>query len=300
MIFDTWRSRGLNMKILGVDIGGSGIKGAVVDTKTGELVSERVRIETPQPATPEAVAETLKKLIEQLGYSGPVGCGFPATVHHGVAFTAANIDSSWINTPVEKLFTEITGNNCYVLNDADAAGIAEMAFGEGRNVQGVVMMITIGTGLGSAIFVNGNLLPNCELGHLILKDDIAEHYCSDAARQRLELSWGKWGKRFNKYLHRLEFLFNPDLIILGGGASKSFEKYADKIDVRARVTPAKTLNTAGIIGAAMYAENMIAQTQKTCSKPVAAKSKSESAGNGEQTKDKTASAKSKKVKPAKN
>lgn len=241
------------MIVLGVDIGGSGIKGALVDTEKGELVSERIRIETPQPATPEAVAKTLKDLVSRFDYNGPVGCGFPATVHHGTAFTAANIDKTWINTPAEKLFTEATGLDCYVLNDADAAGIAEVEFGAGRNVPGVVMMITIGTGLGSAIFVDGKLFPNTELGHLILNDDIAEHYCSDSARQRHELSWKKWGKRFNKYLHRLEFLFNPDLIILGGGASKSFEKFSEKIDVRTRVVTAETLNTAGIIGAALHA-----------------------------------------------
>jgi polyphosphate glucokinase len=249
------------MIILGVDLGGSGIKGALVDTQTGELVSERIRIETPQPATPKAIANTLQELVKQFQYSGPIGCGFPATVHHGITFTAANIDSSWINTKVEKLFTETIKNPCYVLNDADAAGIAEMKFGEGKDHNGVVMMITIGTGLGSAIFVNQNLIPNTELGHLILNDQIAEHYCSDAARQKEDLSWNKWGKRFNKYLSRLQFLFNPDLIILGGGASKHFEKYQEKIKIRTPVTTAKTLNTAGIIGAALYAQDLSTRGQ---------------------------------------
>ncbi|MGN1392560.1 MAG: polyphosphate--glucose phosphotransferase [Succinivibrionaceae bacterium] len=244
------------MITLGVDIGGSGIKGALVDTEKGELVSERIRIETPKPATPEAVAYTLKELVSTFEFDGPIGCGFPATVHHGVAYTAANIDKTWINTPVEKLFTETVQKPCYVLNDADAAGIAEIKFGAGKDVPGVVMMITIGTGLGSALFVDGHLLPNTELGHLILNDMKAEAYCSDFARQSQDLTWGKWGKRFNKYLNRIQFLFNPDLIILGGGASKHFEKFSDKITIHTPITTAKTLNTAGIIGAAMYAENL--------------------------------------------
>lgn len=247
------------MIYLGVDIGGTGIKGALVDSESGKLLTERIRIETPKPATPEAVAKTLKQLVEQFDYKGPIGCGFPATVHHGVAYTAANIDKTWINTQVEKLFTETLGMPCYVLNDADAAGIAEIEFGAGKDAKGVVMMVTIGTGLGSAIFVNGHLLPNTELGHLILKGDIAEHYCSDLVRHEEDLSWGKWGKRFNQYLQRLEFLFNPDLFILGGGASKSFEKFVEKLDVHAKVTPAQNLNTAGIIGAALYAKKLSEQ-----------------------------------------
>ncbi len=242
------------MIALGVDIGGSGIKGAVVNTETGELLSEKIRLATPQPATPEAVAGTLRELASKFSDYEAIGCGFPATVHHGIAFTAANIDQTWINTPVEKLFTETLGRPVFVLNDADAAGIAEMTFGIGKEQKnGIVMMITVGTGLGSAIFVNGVLMPNTELGHLILSDDIAEHYCSDAARQREDLGWNKWGKRFNRYLQRLQFLFNPDLIILGGGASKSFVKYQEKIRVRTPVVPARTLNLAGIIGAAVYA-----------------------------------------------
>lgn len=244
------------MVILGVDIGGSGIKGALVDTEQGKFVSDRIRIETPKPATPEAVAETLKELVSKFDYTGPIGCGFPATVHHGVAFTAANIDQTWINTPVEKLFTATVNNPCFVLNDADAAGIAEVKYGAGKDKKGVVIMVTIGTGLGTAIFVDGKLFPNTELGHIILNDEIAEHYCSDAARQREYLGWGKWGKRFNKYLNRLQFLLNPDLFILGGGASKSFEKFKDKLELRTPVVTAESLNAAGIIGAALYAEQM--------------------------------------------
>lgn len=242
------------MMILGVDIGGSGIKGAIVDTQSGLLVGERHRIETPQPATPEAMAQTLKQLVNHFDWQGPIGCGFPATIHHGVAFSAANIDASWVNTSVEQLFQQTTECPCFVLNDADAAGIAEMRFGQGRNRDGVVMMITIGTGLGSAIFVNGQLHPNTELGHLKMKGRIAEHYCSDAVRQREELSWNKWGRRFNRYLQRLEFLFNPDLFILGGGSAQRFDRFAEELHVRAPVVPAQSLNQAGIIGAALYAE----------------------------------------------
>ena len=244
------------MQILGVDIGGSGIKGAIVDTTTGTLLTERHRIPTPQPATPEAMAATLKQLAEHFEWVGPIGCGFPATIHHGVAFSAANIDKSWINTPVDQVFAEATGCPCHVVNDADAAGLAEMQFGIGKDRQGVVMMLTIGTGIGSAIFVNGHLHPNTELGHLLMKGDIAEQYCSDAARQREELSWEKWGKRFNRYLKRLEFLFNPDLFILGGGTAQRFERFSEMLDLRTEVVPAASLNQAGIIGAALYAARL--------------------------------------------
>ena len=245
------------MKILGIDIGGTGIKGAIVDTKTGELTSERVRLLTPKPATPQAIADTLNKLVKQLKWQGPIGCGFPATVQHGIARTASNIDKSWINTNAAGLFSQTTGCPCFVVNDADAAGVAEMKFGAGKDNQGVVALITIGTGLGSAIFTQGQLLPNTELGHLQLEGMVAEHYASASARELNELSWKKWGKRFNKYLQRLEFLLSPDLIILGGGASKKFEKYNEQLNTRAPVIPAQSLNQAGIVGAALFAQTQI-------------------------------------------
>lgn len=241
------------MQILGVDIGGSGIKGCLVDTTTGELIGERHRIQTPQPATPAAVAHTLKALVEHFEWKGPIGCGFPATIQHGIAKSAANIDPSWVETDVEHLFREITGLPCFVLNDADAAGIAEMRFGEGKTRQGVIILVTVGTGIGTAVFVNGQLLPNTELGHLMLEGMIAERYCSDAARKREDLSWSKWGKRFNQYLARLEFLFSPDLFILGGGSAAKMDKFIDKIATRAPLVPAASLNQAGIIGAALHA-----------------------------------------------
>ena len=248
------------MQLLGVDIGGSGIKGAIVDTQTGELVTERLRIKTPSPATPEAVAQTLKELYTQINYQGPVACGFPARVMKGVVQTAANIDKSWINTEVEKLFSETLGQQVFVANDADVAGFAEMAIGAGRDYQkGQVIFLTIGTGIGSAIFLDGALYPNSELGHVIFKGDSAERYCSDSAREKNDLKWSEWGKRFNEYLCHIDFLLKPDLFILGGGASKKFEKYKDALTVDTKVIPAQTLNFAGIIGAAMYGESCLKQ-----------------------------------------
>ncbi len=244
------------MLILGVDIGGSGIKGAVVDTVTGELVTERHRIDTPQPATPEAIAAILAQLVIHFNWSGLVGCGFPAAIQHGIPRTAANISSSFIGINIDKLFSEATKCSCYSLNDADAAGMAEMHFGEGLGQSGVVLLITVGTGLGTVFFSDGKLLPNTELGHVYLKNGKkAEHYASDAVRKNKDLSWKVWGKRFNTYLIQMEALFWPDLIILGGGASKKFNKFNKQITVDAQVKPAAFLNQAGIVGAALYAQS---------------------------------------------
>lgn len=246
------------MQILGVDIGGSGIKGAIVDTETGELVTERYRIETPQPATPRAVAEVLAQLIAHFNWSGPVGCGFPAAIQHGIARTASNISAEFIGTNVDELFSRVTKCSCYNVNDADAAGFAEMRFGEGAGQSGVVLMVTIGTGLGTVFFTDGKLLPNTELGHLYLKNGIkGEHFASDAVRKAEGLGWKSWGKRFNKYLMTMEALFWPDLIILGGGASKKFDKFQEQLTVEAEVKPAAFLNQAGIVGAALYAQSKV-------------------------------------------
>ena len=239
--------------ILGIDIGGSGIKGALVDISTGTLLTERQRIDTPHPATPQAVAETVKELTAGFSWQGVIGCGFPAPLHQGIALTAANIDDAWIGTAVDRTLTEATGCSCHVLNDADAAGLAEVRFGAGRDLKGVVLLITVGTGLGSALFCDGVLVPNTEFGHVPLKGGSAEHYASDAARKKDDLSWEKWGKRFNRYLQRMESLVWPDLIIIGGGASKKFERFANRLKVKARVVPATLQNEAGIIGAAIYA-----------------------------------------------
>ncbi len=241
-------------KILGIDVGGSGIKGSVVDVTTGELLYERHRIETPQPATAENIAETIKKIAEHFDYKGKIGCGFPAVIKNGVIMTATNIDKCNIGVNANAMFSEITGNEVTVINDADAAGIAEVSFGEGKNFRGVILVLTIGTGIGSALFVDGKLVPNTELGHVFIKKGIiAEKFTSDAVRKRKGLNWHQWGKRFNKYLNYLDLLINPSMIIIGGGTSKKIEKFADTITLETPLKPAKFLNDAGLIGAAVSA-----------------------------------------------
>ena len=239
------------MKVLGIDVGGSGIKGAPVDTKTGELLAPRFRIPTPKSAKPKPVARVVAEIARRFDWEGPIGCGFPAAVQRGVARTAANIDQSWIGTHVAQIFSEKCGCPVTVINDADAAGLAEMAFGAGKGCDGVVLIVTIGTGLGTSLFTDGVLLPNTELGHIEIDCEDAELNASDAARKRDELSWKKWGYRFNEYLTSLEKLVWPNLIILGGGASKNHDKFFKYLTVQAEVVPAATLNEAGIIGAAL-------------------------------------------------
>ena len=244
----------METKILGIDVGGSGIKGSVVDVTTGELLYERHRIETPQPATPENIAETIKKIADHFDYKGKIGCGFPAVIKNGVIMTASNIDKSNINVDANQLFSQITGCEVNVVNDADAAGIAEITFGEGKSFSGVVLVLTIGTGIGSALFVDGKLVPNTEFGHIYMKKGmIAEKYTSDAVRKKKNLSWSKWGKRFNEYLTYLDRIVNPELIIIGGGTSKKIEKFEDRITIKTPLKPAKLLNEAGLIGAAVSA-----------------------------------------------
>lgn len=245
------------MRILGVDIGGTGIKAAIIETQTGELVSEHKRIPTPKPATPQNIAESLSQLVAEFTWSGPIGCGFPATVHHGVAYSASNIDPSWINTDAQTLFSQITGQPCFVVNDADAAGMAEMRFGAGQNNRGVTILLTIGTGIGSAVFVNGQLHPNTELGHVRFGDSIAERYCAESVRIKLNLSWQQWGTRFNEYLNHLEFVFNPDRFIIGGGIAEHMAQVQPYLHTKALILPARSLNQAGIIGAALFAESQI-------------------------------------------
>jgi len=238
----------------GVDIGGTGIKGAVVDLDSGELVTERVRILTPHPATPEAVVPVVAGLVSQADFTGGVGCAFPAVIKDGVAQTAANIDKSWIGTSVSHLVSaKLDGAAVTVINDADAAGVAEMRFGAGRDVGGVVVMLTIGTGIGSAVFLDGVLVPNTELGHLEVDGHDAETRASEIAREEHDLSRKQWAKRFNRYLEVLEALLWPDLVILGGGVSKEPEKFMPLLTSRARIVPATLANAAGIIGAALVA-----------------------------------------------
>ncbi len=242
--------------VLGIDIGGSGIKGAPVNTQTGEMLADRFRLLTPEPSLPIAVAEILREVSQHFKWNGPIGSGFPSVVRRGVILTAANIDKSWIGTDAAKLFSDKTGCPVTVINDADAAGLAEMRFGAGRDYQkGTVLMITLGTGIGTAVFTDGILLRNTELGHLIIRGKDAEWRASDAAKQRKELSWKKYAKRVNEYLYNMERLFWPDLIIIGGGISKESEKFFPYLTTQAKLVPAQMLNNAGIIGAAMAAEN---------------------------------------------
>ena len=239
------------MQVLGIDIGGSGIKGAPVDIEKGVLVGERYRIPTPQPAKPNPVAETVAEIARHFDWKGPIGCGFPAVVQQGITRSAANVHEDWIDADAAGLISKATGCPAKVFNDADVAGLAEMAFGAGKGRKGVVLVVTIGTGLGTSLFTDGVLLPNTELGHIEFNGQDAEFSASDAARKRDDLSWKKWGKRFDAYLNYLHKLFWPDLIILGGGASKKFEKFSEYMTVPTELVTAEALNEAGIIGAAL-------------------------------------------------
>lgn len=243
------------MQILGVDVGGTGIKAAIIETTDGTLLSERIRFRTPRPATPASVAEALAELVGHIGWRGPVGLGFPAAIQHGVVRTAANIDASFIGLSAADHFSQATGCEVFVANDADVAGLAEMRFGAGRGQAGVVLIVTIGTGLGTALFSDGHLLPNTELGHILLRNgQEAEHYASEAVRVNKELKWRPWGDRLNLYLLTMEQLFWPDRIILGGGVSAKLYKYAASLTTQAPVVAASFLNQAGIVGAALFAE----------------------------------------------
>ncbi|RIK36759.1 MAG: polyphosphate glucokinase [Chloroflexi bacterium] len=244
------------MQIMGIDIGGSGIKGAPVDIEQGKLITERHKIATPQPSTPEAVAEVVAQLVRHFDYHGPIGCTFPAVVQHGVTLSAANVDKSWIGANAQQLFADATGQPVCVLNDADAAGIAEMAFGAGKGRKGVVIMLTFGTGIGSAIFTEGVLLPNTEFGHVQVRGKDAEHRAAARIRDEEDLSWKEWGARVNEFLQYMEMLFSPDLFIIGGGVSRKFDKFAKHLEVRAEIVPAQLGNDAGIVGAAMAAKDL--------------------------------------------
>ena len=261
----------------GVDVGGSGIKGAPVDLETGELLAERVRIETPQPATPEAVLDTVAQVLEQQGASGPLGITLPSVVVEGRALTAANIDDAWIGTDVVALLRERTGREAVVVNDADAAGLAEVRFGAARDVPGTVLVLTLGTGIGSALFRDGRLVPNTEFGHLELDGHEVEKRASDAARKAHDLSWDKWAKRLTAVLDHLELLVRPDLVVLGGGVSKKSEQWLHLLQSRVPVRPAGLLNDAGIVGAALLAADPVqrpaperpADAQQTAPQPSA-------------------------------
>ena len=241
----------------GIDIGGSGIKGAPVDLTTGTFASERLRIPTPQPATPEAVADTVKEILDafEVEDGTPIGIAFPAPVKPGKPLGyMSNLDQSWVGVDIEALFAERCGRKVHVLNDADAAGLAEAVFGAAKGVEGLVIATTLGTGIGTALINNGTLLPNSELGHIIIdgKGD-AEKYAADSIRTKEELNWKKWGKRLTKYYKLLEFYLSPDVFVVGGGVSKKHEKFFPYIEIDTPIIPAALLNTAGIVGAAQFA-----------------------------------------------
>lgn len=238
---------------LGVDVGGSGIKGAIVELETGTLVGTRRKLATPRPATPPAVAAAVARLAARLEWSGPLGCALPAVVRHGVVQTAANIDPSWVGTDGAALISAATGAPITLLNDADAAGIAEMRLGAGRDRAGVVLLLTFGTGIGSALFVDGRLVPNTELGHLLMWGGSAERRAAAGARTAEDLTWAKWARRVDKYLAHVERLFSPDLLIVGGGVSRVHQKWLPLLHTRAEIVPARFRNNAGIIGAALTA-----------------------------------------------
>jgi polyphosphate glucokinase len=237
----------------GVDIGGSGIKGCVVDLDKGELIGERVRIPTPQPSLPGSVCKVVGEIVGRFGWEGRIGVTYPGVMKHGEAFTAANMDKSWIGTNLaEELEAEIPGT-VQTLNDADAAGIAEMAYGAGRDQRGLVLMLTFGTGIGSALFIDGKLVPNTEFGHIEVDGEDGEKRASASAREREELSYPHWAKRVDRYLDTLELSLWPDLIIVGGGVSKKADKWVPHLSTRTPVVAAQLLNDAGIVGAALAA-----------------------------------------------
>ena len=243
------------MHVLGIDIGGTGIKGAPVDTARGALLAPRHRIPTPRPASPEAVADTVKRIAAHFAWKGPVGCTLPSVIQGGRVRTAANIDKSWVGVDAVRLLGAATGCQVAVINDADAAGYAEMHFGAGRGKSGLVILVTLGTGIGSALFINGHLVPNTELGHLRLHRGDAEKWAAESVREAKGLSWKKWSQRVDKYLGLLQRYFWPDLIIVGGGVSKKARKFLPRLTVPARVVPAKLRNEAGIVGAALAYEH---------------------------------------------
>jgi polyphosphate glucokinase len=242
------------MATLGIDIGGSGVKGAPVDTARGELLAERYRVPTPQPSDVTSVVEAVAEVAAQFDGIDRVGITFPGVVVDGVTRTAANVDKSWLDAPAARLFSERLGRPVTVLNDADAAGVAEVAFGAGRDQRGLIMMLTFGTGIGSALFLDGVLIPNTEFGHLELDGKDAEVRASDRAREVDEMSWEKWAGRVQDYLRHVEMLLSPRLFVIGGGVSKKSDKFFPLIDIRTPMVPATLLNNAGIIGAAVTAE----------------------------------------------
>jgi polyphosphate glucokinase len=247
------------MERLGIDIGGTGIKGALVDLDGGTLTNDRYRIPTPRGATPADVAEVVRQVAEKQGGEGPVGITFPGVVMRGVVKTAANMDQSWVELDADALFTTVVGRPVHLMNDADAAGVAEVRYGAGLGRTGVVVLITLGTGIGSAVLVDGRLVPNTELGHIELDGRDAETQASGKAQEREKLSWKDYGKRVQRYLRRIDAMFWPELIIVGGGISKESDKLFPFVSLRAELVAAQLLNNAGIVGAAVMAQEFVAE-----------------------------------------
>jgi polyphosphate glucokinase len=240
--------------VLGIDIGGTGIKAAPVDLKAGMLAAERVKVDTPRPARPDAIADAVAQLVADFGWTGPAGITFPGVVADGVIMSAANVDQDWVGTDARELFGKATGLSVGVVNDADAAGLAEMTFGAGNGQRGTVLMLTLGTGIGSALFYDGVLVPNTEFGHIEIRGKEAEQRASEIAREEEDLTWGKWAGRVDEYLEHMEHLLSPKLIIIGGGISRKSDKFLPLLTgLRARVVAASMHNDAGIVGAAMVA-----------------------------------------------
>lgn len=241
---------------IGIDIGGTGIKGAVIDLATGDLLSERVKLPTPAGGKPEDIVETTKEILETLAASDstlPVGVCFPAIVRNGMTMSAANVSKKWIGLHAEELFEKTLGRDIHFVNDADAAGYAESRFGAAKDNPGLVVMTTLGTGIGTALIYNGVLIPNAELGHLEIDGVDYETKASYAAKERDDLSWERWARRLQKYYSRLEALLSPDLFIVGGGVSKSYEEYLPLLKLETPILPATHRNNAGILGAAALA-----------------------------------------------
>ncbi|THJ67533.1 ROK family protein [Arthrobacter echini] len=262
------KSAKLPGSVIGVDIGGTGIKGGIVDLEKGSMIGDRYRIPTPQPATPEAVAEVVRQIVVELSSrpeapdaDGPVGVTFPAIIQHGVARSAANVDKSWVDTDVDALFTEVLGREVRVMNDADAAGLAEVRYGAGKGRKGTVLVITLGTGIGSAFIFDGKLVPNAELGHLEIDGHDAETKASAVARERDGISWEDYAVRLQRYFSHVEFLFSPELFIVGGGISKRGNEYLPLLDLRTPIMVAQLKNHAGIVGAALQAALVVEQDE---------------------------------------
>jgi polyphosphate glucokinase len=242
-----------NVRVLGIDVGGSGIKGAIVDARRGKLVTARYRVKTPEPATPKAMAKAVARIVHHFNWKGPVGCGMPGPIKNGRVMIVANLDKSWAGVKADELYSKACGCSVTVVNDADAAGCAEMTFGAGKGHRGIVLITTLGTGIGSALFVNGVLVPNTELGQVEVRGRIAEARASARVRKEKNLTWEKWSRRLSEFFAALDMLFWPDLIIVGGGVSRKAKKFLPLIKTRAKIVSASLHNEAGIIGAAVSA-----------------------------------------------